>query len=83
MATFQYVARNTRGEEVAGVLQADSSAAAVRALDDKKLFPVSVKEKAEAAAARPRRFQPARARSTAARIFRRPSVALSSGGMRQ
>ncbi|MCX5661964.1 MAG: type II secretion system F family protein [Planctomycetota bacterium] len=52
MATFQYVARNTRGEEVAGVLQADSSAAAVRALDDKKLFPVSVKEKAEAAAAR-------------------------------
>lgn len=46
MATYQYIARNTKGEEVSGLLQADSSAAAVRALDDKRLFPVRVTEQA-------------------------------------
>lgn len=51
MATYQYIARNAQGQEVAGVLQADSSAAAVRALDDKRLFPVRVAEQAASSSA--------------------------------
>lgn len=42
MATYQYVARTAGGEEVAGVLEAEDSAAAVRVLDEKDLFPVQV-----------------------------------------
>lgn len=42
MANFQYIARNVKGEQVTGVLQADSEAGVVRLLDEKKLFPVRV-----------------------------------------
>ncbi len=52
MATYQYVARTATGEEVAGVLEAESSAAVVRALDEKSLFPVQVDERQPAAQVR-------------------------------
>ena len=38
MATFHYTARTLRGDQVTGHLQADSAAAAVRALDEKQLY---------------------------------------------
>jgi general secretion pathway protein F/type IV pilus assembly protein PilC len=46
MTLFQYIARSANGEEVAGVMQADSPAAVARTLDERKLFPVSVSEQA-------------------------------------
>jgi general secretion pathway protein F/type IV pilus assembly protein PilC len=42
MATYQYVAKTAAGEVVAGALQADDEAGAVRSLDEKSLFPVRV-----------------------------------------
>jgi general secretion pathway protein F len=44
MATYQYSARTTAGEVVSGVIQADSEAAVVRSLDERRLFPVRVDE---------------------------------------
>lgn len=44
MVTFQYIARTNAGEEVAGVMQADSETAVVRTLGERDLFPVSVIE---------------------------------------
>ena len=44
MPTFAYVAKTTAGEEVAGRIQAESHAAVVRALDERRLFPVNVTE---------------------------------------
>ncbi|MBM4018760.1 MAG: type II secretion system F family protein [Planctomycetes bacterium] len=49
MATYQYTAKTTGGEEVAGLIQADSEAAVIRALDEKRLFPVRVAEKTDGA----------------------------------
>ena len=49
MPTYQYTAKNTAGEEVAGLMQADSEAAVIRSLDEKRLFPVRVAEKADTA----------------------------------
>jgi general secretion pathway protein F len=46
--TFQYVAKTVSGEEVAGQIQADSEAAVIRALDERRLFPMKVEEKAAA-----------------------------------
>lgn len=43
MLEFQYTARTESGQKVAGVLQAESEAAFLRLLEDRKLFPVSVK----------------------------------------
>ena len=43
MATYEYMARNGAGEEVAGVIQGDSEAAVIRTLDERRLFPVRVK----------------------------------------
>ncbi len=51
MATFQYIAKTAGGEEVGGVIQADSEAAVVRALDERRLFPVRVTEQQAAARA--------------------------------
>jgi len=45
MATYQYVAKTASGEEVAGQIQADTEAAVVRALDERRLYPVRVQEK--------------------------------------
>ncbi len=42
MGTFQYIARTAAGETVSGAIQADSEGAVVRALDEKRLFPVRV-----------------------------------------
>ena len=42
MATYQYIAKTGGGEEVAGLMQAESEAAVVRALDERRLFPVRV-----------------------------------------
>ncbi|MEX2216771.1 MAG: type II secretion system F family protein [Phycisphaeraceae bacterium] len=47
MAQFQYIARTNTGERVNGVLEAATEAAAVRALDEKSLFPVKVTEQAQ------------------------------------
>lgn len=48
MGVFQYIAKTTGGEEVAGVIQAENEAAVVRALDERRLFPVRVSEQASA-----------------------------------
>ena len=48
VATYEYVARNAGGEEVSGLIQAESQAAVVRALDEKRLFPVRVMEQNKA-----------------------------------
>ncbi|MBI5722774.1 MAG: type II secretion system F family protein [Planctomycetes bacterium] len=47
MANFNYTARDTAGREVVGAMQADSQAAVVRSLDEKKLFPVRVSQTRE------------------------------------
>jgi general secretion pathway protein F/type IV pilus assembly protein PilC len=49
VATYQYTAKTASGEEVGGLMQADSEAAVVRALDEKRLFPVRVAERVTAA----------------------------------
>ncbi|MBE3099398.1 MAG: type II secretion system F family protein [Planctomycetes bacterium] len=49
MATYQYTAKTASGEEVGGLMQADSEAAVIRALDEKRLFPVRVAERVTAA----------------------------------
>lgn len=48
--SFQYVARNSAGEEVSGLMQADSEASVARTLDERQLFPVRVTEQGEAKA---------------------------------
>ncbi len=40
MATYQYLAKTSAGKEVTGLIQAESETAAVRALDERALFPV-------------------------------------------
>jgi len=42
VATYQYLARTSGGDEVTGLIQAETEAAAVRALDERQLFPVRV-----------------------------------------
>jgi general secretion pathway protein F len=46
VGTFQYIARTAAGQTVSGAIQADSEGAVVRALDEKRLFPVRVTEQA-------------------------------------
>ena len=56
MPQFSYTAMNESGLRVAGTLEAESEAAVLRALEDKRLFPVSVKGKGAAApGAKPKR----------------------------
>jgi general secretion pathway protein F len=43
MNQFQYTARNESGQPVAGVLDAESEAAVLRLLEEKRLFPISVR----------------------------------------
>jgi len=47
VARFEYVAKTVAGEQVAGRIQAESHAAVVRALDQRRLFPVTVTEERE------------------------------------
>ena len=42
MATYQYLAKTSAGKEVTGLIQAETETAAVRALDERALFPVRV-----------------------------------------
>jgi general secretion pathway protein F/type IV pilus assembly protein PilC len=49
MPTYQYTAKTVAGEEVGGLMQADSEVAVIRSLDEKRLFPVRVTEKADTA----------------------------------
>ncbi len=42
MIEFRYTARAEDGKKIAGMIQADSEAAALRALDEKDLFPISL-----------------------------------------
>jgi general secretion pathway protein F/type IV pilus assembly protein PilC len=44
MATFQYQARTSSGDVVAGAIQADNEQAAARALDERKLYPIRLTE---------------------------------------
>lgn len=48
MASFEYIARSATGQRVTGVLEAASEAALLRQLDERSLFPVRVKEQADA-----------------------------------
>ncbi len=56
MPSFHYIAKNAAGQEITGVLQADNELAAVRALDEKKLFPVQVEAQESAGRRRGRRI---------------------------
>lgn len=47
MPNFQYIARTTTGQQVSGVMQADDESAVARTLDEKDLFPVSVRPGSE------------------------------------
>lgn len=42
MATFQYIAKDIFGKQTTGQIQADSEAAVLRTLDERKLFPVRI-----------------------------------------
>ena len=42
MIKFQYIALNEAGQKISGALEADSEAAALRQLEERKLFPVTV-----------------------------------------
>ncbi len=44
MATFQYQARTSSGDVVAGSIQADNEQGAARALDERKLYPICLTE---------------------------------------
>lgn len=48
MATFEYIAKTRDGKRIDGVLQADTEAAIMRVLDERRLYPVSVKLREEA-----------------------------------
>lgn len=47
MTSYQYIARTSAGEEVTGVMQADSESAIAHALDERGLFPVRITVQAE------------------------------------
>ncbi|MGC9453920.1 MAG: type II secretion system F family protein [Phycisphaerae bacterium] len=47
MGTYQYIAKNSGGQEVSGLLNADSEAAVLSALSERNLYPVEVNEYAE------------------------------------
>ncbi len=49
MATYTYKAKTSNGQTVSGVLTAESQQAALRALDDRALFPINVNEGGTAA----------------------------------
>ncbi len=42
MATFEYIAKDSSGQQVTGAIQADSEQAVVRSLQERSLFPVRV-----------------------------------------
>ena len=46
MGEFRYTAKNGKGEKVSGIVDADSEAGALRLLDERNLFPISVADSA-------------------------------------
>jgi general secretion pathway protein F/type IV pilus assembly protein PilC len=46
MNQFEYTARNLAGQKVTGVLEAESEGAVLRALEEKRLFPIAVMSRA-------------------------------------
>lgn len=62
MAHFAYIARSAAGSKAEGVLEADNESAALRMLEDRELFPIQVKEKADPTGARARRGKGVRSR---------------------
>src|SRR5690349_21365645 len=42
MIQFEYKARNSAGQRIAGVLEAESEAAVMRLLEEKSLFPIAI-----------------------------------------
>jgi general secretion pathway protein F/type IV pilus assembly protein PilC len=46
MASYQYIARTPKGEEVSGVMQADNESAVLHALDERQPYPVRVLQQA-------------------------------------
>ncbi|MBM3883798.1 MAG: type II secretion system F family protein [Verrucomicrobia bacterium] len=48
MAEFQYVAKTAAGETVAGVIAAETEATALRVLDERNLFPLSLRDQSGA-----------------------------------
>lgn len=55
MARFEYTARTHSGEKASGLLEAVSEAAAIRLLDEQRLFPIRLTEQADGKAASSRR----------------------------
>jgi general secretion pathway protein F len=55
MPQFSYTAMNESGARITGALEADSEAMVLRMLEEKRLFPVSVKGKGAAADGKPKR----------------------------
>jgi general secretion pathway protein F/type IV pilus assembly protein PilC len=55
MADFQYTAKTASGETVAGVVSAESEATALRVLDERNLFPLTVRDGSSAARQETRR----------------------------
>jgi type II secretory pathway component PulF len=49
MADFQYVAKTPAGETVTGVISADTEATALRALDERSLFPLNLRDRSSEA----------------------------------
>lgn len=49
MPTFEYIARDTTGQERTGVMQADNEAAVIRTLGQRALFPVQIAARTPAA----------------------------------
>jgi general secretion pathway protein F len=83
MGVFQYLALNPTGREIAGIIEADSAAAARRKLRDQGLHPVNVGESvARGATAREVPFSALRRRSAAEEvslITRQLAVLLEAG----
>ncbi len=55
MSNFEYTARNARGQEVSGVMQAETESAVIASLSERQLFPVRVWQQATARAESGRR----------------------------
>lgn len=55
MAQFSYTAMNESGTRVTGTLEAETESVAIRLLEEKRLFPVSVKGKGVSATGKPKR----------------------------
>ncbi len=58
MATFEYIAKSSSGDEVTGVMRGDSEQAVVNTLNERSLFPVRIKQAEEVHYGRRGRIRP-------------------------